>query len=46
MDRMFYGATSFNQNIGNWDAGNVTNMNLIFFEATSLQSTHWQLGCK
>ena len=32
---MFYGAESFNQNIGNWDVSNVEYMNQMFFEAKS-----------
>jgi surface protein len=34
MTGLFYGATSFNQDIGNWDVSNVTNM-VCMFQASS-----------
>ena len=41
MNDMFNGATSFNQNIGNWNTSNVQNMFGMFAEATSFNQTNW-----
>ena len=30
MSRLFWGASSFNQNISSWDVSNVTNMQQMF----------------
>ena len=35
MENLFYGATSFNQDISRWDVSNVTNMSYMFSEAES-----------
>ena len=34
MSRMFYNANAFNQNIGSWDVGNLTNAMDMFFNVT------------
>ena len=35
MEEMFYGATSFNQPLNNWNVSNVRGMDDMFEEATS-----------
>jgi surface protein len=35
MRGLFVNASNFNQDIGNWNIGNVTNMNWMFYKATS-----------
>ncbi|WP_291720736.1 BspA family leucine-rich repeat surface protein, partial [Bernardetia sp.] len=35
MSFMFYGATSFNGNIGSWNTSTITNMRWMFYEASS-----------
>ena len=35
MQRMFFGAKEFNQDISNWDVSNVTNMSFMFADAIS-----------
>jgi surface protein len=39
MSEMFQSAYSFNQNIGNWNTANVTNMSKMFFGDLELGST-------
>ena len=48
MSTMFYGASSFNQPIGNWEFPNVENMNRMFSNATSFNQdlSKWDLKGK
>lgn len=46
MGGMFWGATSFNQNISSWNVQNVTNMNYLFESADSFNQdlSSWNVG--
>ena len=35
MNKMFYNATAFNQDIGSWNTGNVANMSYLFYNASA-----------
>ena len=45
---MFFGATSFNQPIGDWEFPNVTNMSYMFYGAASFDQdlSKWDLKGK
>ena len=45
MSEMFLGATSFNQDISNWDVGRVENMDYMFSGATSFNQDI-AIGCE
>jgi surface protein len=46
MGSMFYGASSFNADISNWDVSNVTNMSNMFVNASSFNQdiSNWNVG--
>ncbi len=46
LSAMFAGAAAFNQNIGDWNVGNVTNMSIMFSFATSFNQSlnGWDVG--
>lgn len=46
MSSMFFGCTSFNWDIGNWDTGNVTNMKDMFYNCRSFNQdiSRWGVG--
>jgi surface protein len=45
MKAMFYGATSFNQPIGNWDLSNVNNISFMLYDAITFNQnlSNWEI---
>ncbi len=46
MDNMFYNATSFNQDLSNWDVSSVINMDNMFYNATNFNGniSSWNIS--
>ena len=47
MNSLFYGNSTFNEDLSGWDVGNVTDMEDMFWNAQSFNGdiSKWNVGC-